>query len=468
MGHIDHGKTTLLDKIRQTSVAARESGGITQHIGAVQVTFKAKEGREERITFIDTPGHAAFAQMRARGAQVTDLVVLVVAADDGVMPQTKESLSHIKAAKVPFLVAINKIDLPNASVDKVKGQLAEIDVVPEDYGGKIITVPVSAQSGQGVEDLLEMIVLVGKVADLKADLEGVFEGVVIESSLDRRRGPVGTVLVKNGTLRLRDEIWVGEIKAKVKAMFDDQGKPIESAPPSFPVEVLGFAKPPLIGGKVTPHPGQTEPDEPKKKKEEELDPFAQKKEIPIIIKSDVQGTLEAVLVNLPSEVKVIHSGVGEVTDSDVFLAQASGAQLFSFRAKVGAPAKKIAQESEMEIKEFTIIYDLLEEIEAQVLRLIEPKIDQQVLGEAQIVAEFKIEGKRIAGCRVGKGTISLKGKAYLRRGKKMLDDVNLVSMKYRTKDIKKADKGEEFGVLFEPEVDFRVGDVIVSYKLPKS
>ena len=469
MGHIDHGKTTLLDKIRQTKVQSRESGGITQHIGAYQVSFKTKDGSSEAVTFIDTPGHAAFAKMRARGAQITDLVLLVVAADDGVKTQTKESVDHIRSAGVPFIVVINKIDVPNASVDKVKGQLAEIDLVPEDYGGKITTISVSAKTGKGINDLLEMIVLMGKLENLSADPNGDLAAVVIESCLDHKKGALATVLVKNGTLKVGDDIWVEDQKIKVKALFDDNKKPIRQAGPSFPVEILGFKQAPAVGVLISCRSHTKEKKEAKSVVESQpLDIFAEKKkEIPLVIKSDVEGTLEAIMANIPDEVKIVGSGAGDVTDSDVFLAQASGAQIFSFRARVSAQIEKIAIDSGVAIKKFDIIYDLFDEIESQTLKLMDEKIDQEVLGKAKIVAQLEFDGKIVAGCKVIEGNIYKREKAYLMREREVLGDVRIVSLKHLQEDIISAGKGQEFGAVLKPNFDFKPKDVLVSYRLPK-
>jgi len=476
MGHIDHGKTTLLDKIRKTHIAAKESGGITQHIGAYQIDFISKDGSNEKITFIDTPGHAAFAKMRARGAGVTDIVVLVVAADDGVMAQTKESLSHINAAGVPFLVAITKIDLAPTLVDKVKGQLLEIGVIPEDYGGNITVIPVSAKTGEGVDDLLEMIILMGKVEGLKADPNGDLEAVIIESSLDSRRGAVATAIIKNGTLRERDEAWAGDVQFKVKAMFDEKRKLIKEAFPSQPVEILGFETPPIagtvisrscqeeIGKEVQLSPG-VEKQETVQGTQEENDIFSEKKknELPVIIKGDVSGTLEAILSNFPPEVKVVYAAVGDVSDSDVFLAQTMGATIYAFRSKASGAIKKLAQDSNIVIKEFEIIYDLFEEIENKVLRLLEPRLDQEILGKAEIITEFMFDNKKIAGCHVTEGRISKKDKSYIQRGKDLITEVKIHSMKHLKESIDVANKGQEFGAYLGRNIDFKPGDVIVSY-----
>ena len=469
MGHIDHGKTTLLDKIRQTKVQLRESGGITQHIGAYQVSFKTKEGDSETVTFIDTPGHAAFAKMRARGAKVTDLVLLIVAADDGVKTQTKESIDHIKSAGVPFIVVINKIDAPNASVDVVKGQLAEIGLVPEDYGGKITTIPVSAKTGEGIEELLEMIVLMGKLENLSADPDGDLEAVVIESCLDCKKGALATVLVKNGTLKVGDDIWVEDQKIRVKALFDDSKKPIKQAGPSFPVEVLGFKQSPAVGTLISCRSYLKEKKEARPVVEPQpFDIFAEKKkEIPLVIKADVEGTLEAIMVNISNEVKVIDSGVGDVSDSDVFLAQSSGAQIFSFRAKVSAQIEKMASDSGVVIKKYDIIYDLFDEIEGQTLKLMDEKIDQEILGKAKIVSELEFDGKKVAGCKVIEGNIYKREKAYIMRDKEILGDVRITSLKHHREDIVSAGKDQEFGAVLNPNLDIKPGDILVSYKMPR-
>lgn len=472
MGHVDHGKTTLLDKIRQSNIVAKESGGITQHIGAYQISFKTKEGDASKITFIDTPGHAAFAQMRARGAQVTDFVVLVVAADEGVQEQTKESLAHIQNAKTPFLVAITKIDLAKEKVDPVKEELAEIDVISEEHGGKITVIPVSGKTGEGIDSLLEMLVLMGKLGDLKADPEAPSEGVVIESSLDRCRGPMGTVLVKKGTLRLRDKIWLGDQSMKIKAMFDDQGKSIVKAIPSQPVGVLGFDQVPQVGSLVSSSPGASsevkKEEKEEEKEDEQLDEkmvFAEKeKKLPLVVKSDVQGTLEAILNSLPKEVKVVHAGVGEVSDSDIFLAQAAKAKVLAFRVKISSARAKLAEESGVEVKSYPVIYDLLDEVDKLVLRMLEPDIERGIAGKAEVIAEFKIDKKRVAGCRVLEGEISRALAVTIKRETEVLGETKITSMKHLKQDIQVAQKGQEFGTIFSPYIDFKIGDVIISYK----
>lgn len=467
MGHIDHGKTTLLDKIRQTDIAAEESGGITQHIGASQVVFKDKEGKERKITFIDTPGHAAFAKMRARGAKVTDIVILVVAADEGVKEQTRECLSHIKAAQVPFLVAINKIDLPHASVDKVKGELAELGVVSEDFGGNITMIPVSAKTGEGIDQLLEMIVLMAEIEGLSADPSGPLEGVVIESKMDSKKGPTGSVLLRNGSLRVGDQVWVEDQNFRVRALLNEKGERVEAIFPSEVAEVLGFSKLPPVGSRVSSSPlPQPQPATQEKKRIKSLEEFFEKedKRFSVVIKADAQGTLEAIVSNLPQEVDVAHQGVGEVSESDVFLAQSTGSVVVAFRVGVPASIRKLATDYKVEIVEFKLIYDLFDFLERKALEKIDPTANRIILGKAQIIAEFNVDKRTIAGCRVLEGEIDKSQKAFLQREGQYLGDVRLVSMRHLKEDIEVARKGEEFGVLFSPQIDFKPGDMLLSYK----
>lgn len=455
VGHIDHGKTTLLDKIRQSRVASKEAGGITQHIGAYKIEIKNQNGGQE-ITFIDTPGHAAFSKMRARGVEVTDMVVLVVAADEGVQEQTKESYDHIKAAEVPFLVAINKIDLPEANVEKVKSQLSEIGIIPENYGGDVVVVPVSAQTGEGIDNLLEMILLVAEMEELTASPEGELKGVVIEAKLDRQRGCLATVLVKNGKLSKGDRIYAEKIPAKVKALTDWQGKTIEEALPGDPVEILGFKEVPPIGAAV----GR----KPQEKKRVEISEKEEEGALKIILKADVGGSIEAIKANLPPKVEIVHSGVGPVTEGDVFLAQSTNAEIFSFNVKLMTASKKLAKQSQVEVFQTKIIYELLEEIERRLEEEKDPLENKIVLGQAKILAEFKIGDKKIAGGEVTKGEIYRGQKIFLKRNKQIVGRSVLASLRHGKEDIKKAEKGQEFGAVFSPTLDFKKGDVIISYK----
>jgi translation initiation factor IF-2 len=462
LGHVDHGKTTLLDKIRKTSVVAREAGGITQHIGAYQVIHKGKT-----ITFIDTPGHAAFVKMRARGAKVTDLVVLVVAADEGVKPQTLESLKHIKAAKTPYLVAINKIDLPNIIVDKVKKELAKNDILVEGFGGDIVAVPVSAKTGKGINELLEMILLLAEMANLRADPKASLEAVVIESRLDRARGPVAAVLVKNGTLRLRDEIVADKLGAKVKAMSNETKKSVKEAGPSKPVEVLGFKGLPPVGSKVKKTRVVEEEASKPKPTKKVVTKKGESKKLRIILKTDVAGTLEAILASFPGEVEVVDSGVGDINDSDVLLASTTNSLLLGFNIRVPSQIRKLAQTEGVKIKTYRVIYELLEEAEKQALKVLEPTIDEEILGQAEIIAEFEAKKKRIAGCKVREGRIAKGDKLHLKRGTELIGNCRIKSMKQGKENVEKAKKEEEFGAVLAPSLDFRLGDMLVSFRKPK-
>lgn len=474
MGHVDHGKTSLLDAIRKTSVAEREHGGITQHIGAYKGNFeihpsaKATERKQNskfEITFIDTPGHEAFAKMRARGARVTDLVVLVVAASDGVMPQTKESLEHIKAAGVPFLVAINKIDLPGADPEKVKAQLAELGVLVEGYGGETVAVPVSAKTGEGVATLLEMIAILGEMQNLKADPEGRLEGIVIESRSDSRRGVTATVLVKNGTLRLGDRVQAEGVAGNVKAMFDDKGAPVKEASPSTPVEVLGLPKAPSAGTPVSlvgEAPEAAELPVAPSAPAEAAELSGQK--LRVILRADVSGSLEALKGIVGEDVQVLSSGLGEVTDSDVLLAKTTGSIIYGFNVKVPAEAEKLAEEEKIVIRTFKIIYELADDLKGRVARFKNPSLGEQILGKAVIAAEFKIEGARIAGCRVTEGRINKSDTLHVSREGVVIGDVRLKTMKQKKTEVEEAKVNQEFGAILSPYIDFKIGDVLISFQ----
>ncbi len=459
VGHIDHGKTSLLDKIRETRVQTTETEGITQHIGASQISVE-HEGEQRKITFIDTPGHAAFTKLRARGVDVTDLVVLVVAADEGVQEQTKESHNHIKAAAVPFLVAANKIDLPTADLEQLKGQLAEIGIVVEDYGGEIVMVPVSAETGQGLDELLEMILLMAEMQELKSDPQAELEGVVIESSHHKAKGVLTTVLVKQGKLKQGQEIYAEEIKAKVKALDNWKGEKVDQALPSDAVEVLGFKQVPPVGAPVSSQPQEAKKRQPKREEGDKL--------FKIVLKADVQGSVEAILANLPPQVEVVNATVGEVTDSDVFLAQTTGAKLFAYRVKLSPSAKQVAEQSQVKMFKTDIIYELIDEVSRMIEEEKDPLEDKQVLGKAEILAEFKVDGKPVAGCKVIEGEIYQGEKVLLIRQQEVVGQSVAASMRHHEADIKKAKKDREFGLVFSPPLDFKVGDVVVSYKDGKS
>jgi len=458
MGHVDHGKTSLLDYIRKTKLASKEYGEITQSIGAYQIQYKG-----EKITFIDTPGHEAFNKMRVRGASIADLVILVVAANDGVMQQTKESLRIIKESNVPFIVALNKIDLPDASPDKVKGQLAENEVFVEGYGGNTVVVPVSAKTGEGIDRLLEMVILMTDMSELKADPEADLEAVVIESRMDKNCGPIANLIIKNGTLRRGDEIETEGIVAKIKMLKNELGEGIEEAFPSDPVQIMGFSST-LKAGSLIGKLGKSINEE--DKKTVSLAPqAASEAKLKIILKGDVAGSLEAVLGCLSSDVQVILSGVGEVSDSDVLLAKNVGADIYGFNIGFSSGVKKLAETEKVKIKTYRIIYELFADIEKRILKILEPTINRKVLGKAEILAIFEMKGEKIAGCRVLEGKINRGWLISVQRNGQIVADTRISSMKNQKQDINEASINEEFGTTFKDKVDFQKGDMVLSYSL---
>jgi len=478
LGHIDHGKTTLLSKIKEIDLTRKEHGGITQHLAAYQVGFKGSEGKVKEITFIDTPGHAAFNNLRARGARIADLAVLVVAANEGVKPQTQESLKFIQEAKIPYLVALNKIDLPEVILEKAKKNLADNSILIEGYGGDIVVVPVSAKEGQGVTDLLEMILLLAEMNNLKGNSQAALEAVVLESKIDAHRGPVATLLIRNGSLRVNDEIKVEEASGKIKAMFNDKGERVDQVLPSQAVEVLGFHQVPAVGGKVEILKEKpTEKKMPLKKetpsvlkeenlKEKKPGEEAEKK-LKIILKADVEGSLEALKSNLPEDCQLLKAEVGEVNDSDVLLAATSHAEIIVFNLRVNAAIKKLAETEKVKINSYQVIYELLEDLEKKVLRFLSQTIEEQVLGKAEILAEFKMK-ERVAGCQVIEGEIKKNDQIHLLRGETILGNGRFKSLKQGKKDVEQVKKGEEFGAVLSSNLDFQIGDVIVSYLKPQS
>jgi len=456
MGHIDHGKTTLLDKIRAASVAAREAGGITQHISAYQTEVKLKSGKTATITFLDTPGHAAFCQMRTRGAQITDLVVLVVSAVDGVMAQTKECIKEIKRSGVPVIVAMTKMDLDGAAPEKIKGQLVELEIVPEDYGGQTSLIPVSAKTGNGIDKLLETIILNAEVMELKDESASPLEAVVIESLLDKSRGPVATLIVKKGTIHLGDQIFAESISGKVKAMS------VSPATPSTPVEILGFESVPPVGACVTSIPTPTQEKTVVSRLNQTRTDGTPR--LPIVVKADVQGTLEALLSSLSDDVFLIASGVGTVTDNDVFLAASSKAQIFAYNVSVPRFIRNLADNQKVPLFESKIIYEIIDDIQAQVLRLLDPTIEETTLGEAKIIAEFKIEKVHIAGIEVIQGEIGPGDSIHLRRDDAIIKDTKVEGIRQAKTVVNKAKSGSQYGITFKPYIDFKVGDAIIAYK----
>lgn len=467
MGHVDHGKTTLLDYIRHTNTTAKESGGITQHIGAYQVRVP-HEGHEELVTFIDTPGHAAFSNMRARGGQVADIAILVVAADDGVMPQTVEAIAHIEAAKTPIVVAINKMDTEGANVDRVKKGLSESGVLVEGYGGDTVTVPISAKTGQGVPELLEMIILTADLLDLKGDPMGEPAGIVIESKMDKFRGPVATLILKNGTLRTGDSITVGGIKGKIKNMIDGFGVQVREAGPSTPVEILGLVAVPPVGSSFGELPVVTSTIESEPSGEVE----AKEDEINLIIKADVQGSLEAILGSLLkldqslTKLNVLHSATGDVSESDVNLARATGALVLAFRVKIPTAVAKLAETQKVQTMEYDIIYKLLEDM-ADALAGIKAVEHPDPVGVGEILALFPHNNQIVFGSKITQGSINRDQPAKVLRGDEEIASGRVRTIRHGKEETPKAELGREYGILIDLPSEVyqlvQVGDIIQSF-----
>ena len=485
MGHVDHGKTSLLDCIRNTHVTDREAGGITQHIGAYVVTIN-----DQKITFLDTPGHEAFTAMRMRGANATDIAILVVAADDGVMPQTVEAINHAKAAGVEIIVAINKIDKPSANIERVKQELSEYELIPEDWGGSTIFVPVSAHSGEGIETLLEMILLTAEVAELKANPKRMARGLVIEAELDKGKGPVATILVQKGTLHVGDFIAAGACSGKVRAMMDDKGRRVKEAGPSTPVEILGLNDVPNAGeilvatenDKEAKHFAATFVSENKNRLLEETkakmsldDLFTQiqagnLKELPLIVKADVQGSVEAVkqsLVKLSNEevvVKVIHGGVGAINESDVTLASASNAIIIGFNVRPDVTAKAIAEQEGVDLRLYRVIYQAIEDVEAAMKGMLDPVFEEKVIGHAEVRQTFKSSDVgTIAGGYVLDGMFQRNCKVRITRGEEQIYEGVLASLKRFKDDVKEVKAGYECGLVFEDFSDVKEEDRVEAY-----
>ena len=483
MGHVDHGKTSLLDTIRKTKVAAGEAGGITQHIGAYQVEMEGK-----KITFLDTPGHEAFTAMRARGAQVTHIAIIVVAADDGVMPQTREAIDHAKAAKVPIIIALNKMDKLDANPDYVKQQLADIGVVVEEYGGDVICVPVSARKGTGIDDLLEMILLVAEIQDIRANPNRPATGIIIEAKLEKNTGPTATALIQQGTLKMGDNIVVGAMAGKVRAMFNDRGKRIQKAPPSTPVSILGLPEVPQAGDRL-----EVVADERKAKqaaskiaeqRRNETMPLGQVsldtlymqmqegkvKELNVVLKCDVQGSAEAIKNALSKvgeeniKVRLIHEGIGNISETDVHLAGASDAVIIGFNVKADGAAQRLAQKEDVEIRYYNIIYKLIDDIQAALTGMLEPTYREVIEGHAEVQQTFKA-GKNtvIAGCRVIDGKITRSSQARVRRKKEMVFDGKIASLRRGRDDVREVTTGYECGIVLEDFTEFEEGDIIEAY-----
>jgi len=486
MGHVDHGKTTLLDAIRKTDVAQREKGGITQHIGASVVELQ--DGR--KITFLDTPGHEAFTSLRARGSQVTDIAVLVVAADDGVMPQTVEAINHARAFNVPIIVAVNKIDKPEADPQRVRRELSELGLIPEEWGGDTIFVDVSAKTGQNIDSLLEYILLLAEILELKARYEGPAKGTVIESKLDKQKGPVATLLVQEGTLKVGDVIVAGTVYGKIRAMFDDKGRRVKEAGPSMPVEVLGFEDLPMAGDtfRVVENEKKArqiaEMRKIKKEQQEKLskgimleDVFkkiqeGELKELKVILKTDTVGSLEALKKSLTElstpevGVKIIHGAVGGITESDVMLAKASQAVIIGFNVRPDVKAKEVAEKEKVDIKLYSIIYEAIEDVKNALKGMLKPVEKEIALGSAEVRATFKIKGVgTVAGCYVLEGKIVRNANARLVRNGVVIYTGKIESLKRFKEDVQEVARGFECGVKLKDYNDVKVGDIIECYEV---
>ncbi|MFN3976350.1 MAG: translation initiation factor IF-2 [Aquificaceae bacterium] len=486
MGHVDHGKTTLLDTIRKTRVAEKEKGGITQHIGASVVEMP--DGR--KITFLDTPGHEAFTSLRARGAQVTDIAVLVVAADDGVMPQTIEAINHAKAFNVPIIVAVNKIDKPGADPQRVRRELSELGLIPEEWGGDTIFVDVSAKTGQNVESLLEYILLLADILELKANPNKRAKGTIIESKLDKQRGIVATVLVQEGTLRVGDVFVAGTTYGKVRAMFDDKGRRVNSAGPSIPVEVLGFEELPMAGDQlrvVEDEKKARQIAEQRKIKKEQMEKVSkgfvleevfkkiqegELKELKIIIKADTVGSLEALKKSFTElstpevSVRIIHGDVGGITENDVMLAKASGAIIIGFNTRPDVKAREVAEAEKVDIRLYSIIYEAIEDVRKALKGMLKPVEREVVHGSAEVRATFKIKGVgTVAGCYVLEGKILRNAKARLIRDGVVIFDGKIESLKRFKEDVQEVAKGFECGIKLKDYNDVKVGDIIECYEV---
>ena len=485
MGHVDHGKTSLLDAIRKTNVTRGEAGGITQHIGAYVVDING-----QKITFLDTPGHEAFTAMRMRGANSTDIAVLVVAADDGVMPQTVEAISHAKAAGVEIIVAINKIDKPSANIERVKQELSEYELIPEDWGGTTPFVPVSAKTGEGIDDLLEMILLTAEVSELKANPNRAARGLVIEAQLDKGKGPVATILVQKGTLHVGDFIAAGACNGKVRAMMDDKGRRVKQAGPSTPVEILGLGDVPNAGEVLMSFENDKEAknfaaafvSENKNRLLEEtkgklsLDNLFDQiqasdlKELPIIVKADVQGSVEAVkqsLVKLSNDevvVRVIHGGVGAVNESDVSLAATSNAIIIGFNVRPDTTAKQLAEQEGVDLRLYRVIYQAIEDVEAAMKGMLDPVFEEKVIGHAEVRQLFKASGiGTIAGSYVLDGTFQRGCKVRITRGEEQIYEGELASLKRFKDDVKEVRAGYECGLVFQDFNDVKEEDKVEAY-----
>lgn len=488
LGHVDHGKTSLLDVIRKTHVAEKEAGGITQHMGAYQVDYEG-----HKITFLDTPGHEAFTSIRSRGARVTDIAVLVVAADDGIMPQTVEAINHARAASVPIVVAINKMDLPGADPERVKRQLSEQNLLVEDWGGEIISVPISARTGDGIDDLLQNILVVAEVAELKADLGKPATGVIIEAKLDRRRGPTATVLVQGGTLHIGDYITAGSSWGRVKAITNDQGQVIKTVPSGTPAEVLGFNSLPEAGDLLAVVPNErtarsTAEDRERLKSGQQaqartltLEEVVKQidvgdvKELNLVLKADVQGSVEAAVQSLErltdteARIRILHSGSGVITESDLMLASASQAIIVGFNVGEEARVPRAAQRMGVEIRHYSIIYQLIEDMDRALRGMLEPVYTDVILGRAEVREIFSSRRNiNIAGCRVLEGRITRGASVRVLREEQVVGESTINSLRHFREEVNEITTGQECGLILQGFNEYETGDILVAHRRERS
>ena len=474
MGHVDHGKTSLLDAIRSADVASKEHGGITQSIGAYQITLPAtpdplrSEASQQpvTITFIDTPGHQAFTKMRSRGAKVADIAILVVAANDSVMPQTIESIKIIKDAKIPYIVAINKVDLPEANIDKVIQDLLRHEVLLENYGGDVPWAKVSALKKTGIKELLDLVYLLWQMQETKSDANAPLEAIVIESKLDKNRGPVASVIVRNGTLKTAEKIYIDGVESKIRGLFDYLQKPIKEAPPGTPVEVIGLSKVPSTGSLIGTSPqlaqGASLHISSEVAKSNRTLP-SETNRLNIILRADTIGSLEALLASIPENINLIDSGVGQITAKDIITAKTTKSIVLGFNVEIDSTAKSLQESEKVLIRTYKIIYELLEELTDAAAGVL--TLDQEeVLGAGKIIAQFPFEKTRIAGTKVTEGRLARGDTIKILRGEEVVGESKVKSLRVGKDEINKVESGKECGVLFDPQVDFTLSDTIQAYK----
>ncbi len=452
LGHVDHGKTTLLDYLRKSNVAARESGGITQHIRSFQLELPGSTS----VTFIDTPGHQAFSEMRHRGSRVADIAVLVVAADDGVMPQTRQSISFIKESGLSFIVALNKIDVPSADPDRVLTQLAEDGVLVESFGGGVPAVKISAKTGQGVPDLLEIITLINSLNPAMADSDADLEATVLESRMDSKKGPLATLIIKNGSLHTGQEVFQTNSIGKARAIIDSDGKTVSVALPSQPVEILGLAHVIEVGSQISNHPLQSSVNLANAPRSSGGSVRGSK--LNLIIKADVAGSLEAILAGLPSDVTIVSSGTGDISENDIMLARTSGSEVLGFNVRTPSGVAKLAESEKVSISTFRIIYELFDYLDKK----LHPVSTEQILGKAKVLADFKIESEKIAGCKCTEGAIEKGSFIRVERAGQLIGKTKIRSLRQGKTIVERVKIGTEFGAVFSPFVDFKIGDDIIA------